>query len=173
MDKTLFDLSDELLQLDEALSEISEADTEAFETVLQEYMNTLQDDLSNKLNGYCKYISELENRAEIRKNEAKRLLARSKVDENLENRLKEALKWFFRMHNLSKYETQLYRVSLCGNGGKLPIEILVPIEDLPAEYIYQDFTYVVDMERLRADLESGQRIYGTRIGERGQSIRIK
>jgi len=173
MDKTLFDLSDEILILDERLGEIPEDDIEAQETVLKEYVVTLQADLRTKMEGYCRYILELESRADLRKSEGKRLLARSKVDADKALKLKEILRWFFTLHGLKNYETPLYRVTLCANGGKVPLEILVPIEELPAEYLRQDYTLVADTDLLRADLEAGVEIEGVRLGERGQSIRIK
>jgi hypothetical protein len=174
MDKTLFELSDEILQLDEVLNQIPDEDVENQEAVLKGYMTTLNEDLSSKLESYCRYILELESRSDFRKNESKRVMVRSKVDENRANRLKEILKWYFRVHGLTSFETPLHRVSLCGNGGKLPMEILVPIEELPSEYVRQEFNLVVDTEHLRTDLEAGVvEIDGVRLGERGQSIRIK
>lgn len=174
MNKTLLDLSDEILLLDERLNEISDDDIEAQEAVLKDYaVSSLQADIQNKLNNYAKYIREIENRSEIRKNEAKRLLARSKIDDNHATRLKDMLKWFFRFHDLKTYETELYRISLCNNGGVLPLEITIPVDRLPSEYLRQDFTWVVDTDLLRIDLEAGVEIEGVRILERGQSIRIK
>lgn len=173
MDRTLFELSDEILQLDEVLNQIPDEDAEAQEAVLKGYMTTLQEDLSTKLESYCRYILELESRSEIRKNEAKRVMARSKVDENRVNRLKEILKWYFRTHNLTSYETPLHRISLCSNGGKLGLQIDLPIEQLPSKYIRQEINLVLDTEHLRADLETGIEIEGVHLGERGQSIRIK
>lgn len=174
MNKTLFDLSDEILQLDEKLSEIPEDDIEAQEAVLREYaVSSLQEDIYVKLNGYAKYIRELESRSDIRKNEAKRLLVRSKVDDNRATRLKDMLRWFFRFHDLKTYETELYRISLCNNGGILPLEITIPVDRLPSEYLKQEFSWAVDNDLLRADLEAGVEIEGVHILERGQSIRIK
>lgn len=174
MNKTLLDLSDEIISLDEKLSEIPEDDVEAQEEVLKNHaVSALQEDIYGKLNNYAKYIFELESRAEIRKNEAKRLLARSKADENRATRLKDMLKWFFRFHELRTYETELYRISLCNNGGVLPLEITIPVDRLPSEYLRQEFSWVVDTDYLRADVEAGVEIEGVRILERGQSIRIK
>lgn len=170
---TLYDISDEILRLDECLNNVSEDDDEGEEAILKGYISTLRNDLSNKLDNYAAYIKELETRSDLRKDEAKRILQRSKIDADRAERLKAVLKWFFQTSGMSSYETPRYRVSLCNNGGKLPVEVLVPIQELPVEYVREITTIQPDMEKLRQDLESGIVLDVARLGERGSSIRIK
>jgi len=170
MNKTLFQINEEIINLHSLLDEV-EGDDEQQKAILENYASSLQDDLEKKLDNICAFASELEARALARKNEAERLLQRSKVDSNKAARLKEMLKWFFASHELKTYETSRYRVTLATNGGKLPL--LVNPDQLLEEFLNEVITYVPDTDRIRGLLESGQEVPGAMLGERGCSIRIK
>ena len=170
MNKTLFEINEEIFGLNALLDEV-EGDDEQQKAILENYASSLQDDLEKKLDNICAFASELDARALARKNEAERLLQRSKVDANKAVRLKEMLKWFFASHELKTYETTRYRITLAMNGGKLPL--LVDPELLSEEYINEVISYVPDTDLIRGLLESGQEVPGAMLGERGCSIRIK
>lgn len=94
MNKSIFDLSDELLQLDELLDTLGdEPDSQIF--VLDKYLTNLRGAIEDKLDGYADYIRELEARSEVRKAEAEKILHLSKMDANKAERLKRSLQWFF------------------------------------------------------------------------------
>ena len=170
MNRTLFQINEEILGLNALLDEV-EGDDEQQKSILENYATTLQDDLERKLDNICAFASELDARALARKQEAERLLQRSKVDSNKSARLKEMLKWFFASHEMKNFETTRYRITLAINGGKLPL--LVDPDQLLEEFLNQVITYVPDTDRIRGLLEAGQEVPGAMLGERGCSIRIK
>lgn len=171
MNKTLFEISDEILGLDTLLDTVEEGDDEGQRAILEGYMSTLEDDLEHKLDNYCAFISELEARAAVRKQESDRVLQLSKIDANKADRLKAMLKWFFATHELTKYETKRYRVTLCTNGGKLPL--LINPELISEEFVNEVISLVVDHDRIREALEAGEVVEGAMLGERDTHLRIK
>jgi len=170
MNKTLFEINEEILGLNSLLDEV-EGDDEQQKAILENYAATLQDDLERKLDNICAFASELDARACARKQEAERLLQRSKVDSNKASRLKEMLRWFFASHDMKTFETTRYRITLAMNGGKLPL--LVDPDLLSEEFINEVISYMPDTDRIRGLLEAGQEVPGAILGERGSSIRIK
>lgn len=171
MNKTIFELSDEILQLDALLEALGE-DEDGLKVVLDRYMSSLHEGLETKLDNYASYIRELETRSEARKAEANRILHRSKMDANKAERSKKALQWFFMTHDMKTCETPKHRISLCTNGGVQPISINVPVEELPAEYVREIITYKPDMELIREKLQAGEELPFATLEERRQSIRI-
>lgn len=170
MSKTLFELSDEMLQLQEAMEVLGE-DDQAISAVVGGYLSRLQGDLKNKLDGYAALIRELESRAELRKTEGNRLLHRSKVDANQAMRLKESLSWFFQTHSIKSLETPHYRLSLVANG-QAPVQVTAPAEELPSEYVQEVITQRIDLQAIRTALENGLEVPGAALGERKLGIRI-
>lgn len=171
MNKTLFELSEEILELDALLDTVDETDTDGQRALIEGYVGTINDDLERKLDNYAAFITELEARAAARKSEAERMLQRSRVDANKAQRLKDVLKWFFQTHDMQSYETPRYRISLCGNCGRLPL--LVNPDLISEEFLNQVVSYVVDNDRIREALEAGEVVEGAMLGEREFHLRIK
>lgn len=171
MNKTLFDLSNEILQLDDLLDSL-DGDDEAQMDALDEYLNGLESDLEAKLDNYAGFITELEARSCARKEEAERLAHRAKVDANKAARLKESLKVFFGIHGYKTMETDRFKLTLSANGGKLPL-MISSIEDLPEQYVEQVVTLKALTDAIRNDIESGIDVPGCMLGERGSSMRIR
>lgn len=126
-----------------------------------------------KLDNYASYITELEARAAVRLAESKRLADRARADQNRAKWLKERLQWFFAAHGLKTIETARYRLTLATNGGKAPLIVdeSVCILDIPDEYL--EWSAEPDRVKIREALEAGESLPFARLGERGQSIRIK
>lgn len=170
MNKTLFDLSNEILQLDDLLDTL-DGDDAAQMGALDEYLNSLESNLETKLDNYAGFISELEARSAARKEEAERLAQRAKVDANKAGRLKESLKTFL-IHGYKSMETNRFRLTLAANGGKLPL-MIASVEDLPEVYVEQVVTLKALTDAIRNDIEAGIEVPGCMLGERGSSMRIK
>ena len=82
------------------------------------------------------------------------------------------LQEFFACHDLKTVETARYKLTLANNGGKAPL--IVDDEfvlDLPDEYL--EWSAEPDRAKIRAALEAGEVLTFARLGERGQSMRIK
>ena len=173
---TLIDISAELLALNDALEALdgdSEQQTEELYAWFAELLEDATEARNRKLDNYAALITELEARAEIRKQEAKRLSDRARVDSNRAASLKNMLQEFFSRHDLKTVETARYRLALVSNGGKAP---LIVDEDYGTAAIPDELCKVTrdpDTAAIRAALEAGEVLTFARLGERGQSMRIK
>lgn len=173
--QTLWEIDANLIALDELLEENGGEITDPkCEAIIDEWFAELKGDLNNKVDGYVGFITELTARAEVRKAEADRLAFRAKVDNNLKTNLKERLKFFLESRNTKKLETKRYKVTVAGNGGKLPMQISPKViehpETLPA--VYQRIQISPNTDAIRADLEAGKPIDFASLGERGTHLRI-
>jgi hypothetical protein len=167
---SLIELSEEILDLEIALE--SAENLEAREALIKSYFDAVGD-RNVKIDSYAALIRELELRSEARKSEGERLLARSKTDNNKAQYLKERLMMVFKYFQLTSVETPRFRVSLATNGGKLPVIISCPIENLPSEYVKQIVTLKANLDLIAEELEAGVLIENVCFGERGEGIRIK
>ena len=170
---TLFEISDDLRALDQLLYESGGDITDPeVEQAISEWMESLDEDLTTKVDNYAALITEIEARAEARKKEADRLRDRAKVDANAAKSLKERLQFVFEQRGLGKLECPRYVVGLRKHGGKLPVEV----DDVPAEELapqYQRVRVDVDKNAIREALEKGEQLSFARLGERGQSLSIR
>jgi hypothetical protein len=173
---TLFEISKTITELESQLDDLADQPQEQ-QTVIEAWLKELEaetrEERDRKLDNYAALIGELQARAEARKQEADRLLQRAKTDQNKAENLKRMLQWFFEAHDLKKVETARYQLALTKHGGKPPLEIkpdLCP-EDLPPQF--QRVKVEVDTAAIRTALEAGEMLDFARLGERGQSIRIK
>ena len=112
-----------------------EGDDEAQTEVVIQWFEQLGEERNQKLDNYAALIADIESRAQVRRDEAKRLVDRARIDENKAALLKERLRLFFESHGLKTVETSRYRLTLAQNGGKLPLLVDVSVDGLPEEYI--------------------------------------
>lgn len=170
MPRTLFDISQDLHGLAEQLDNLEGNDEGQTEAVIH-WFEELGEERDQKLDNYAALIADIDTRAQVRRDEAKRLVDRARIDENKAALLKERLRLFFESHGLKTLETSRYRLTLAQNGGKLPLLVDVSVEGLPEEYIR--LSKAPALGTIRADLEAGKELPFARFGERGSSIRIK
>jgi hypothetical protein len=173
---TLLELSHDLLNLAAQLDELAEMPDEQQQVVwdwLEEIWTEKQSELKTKLESYAQYIRELELRAEARKAEAKRLADRARVDENRAKCLKFLLMQFFQAHDLKTIETATFKLTLARNGGKCPVILdeTYSVAEIPDELCKVERT--PDLNAIRAALENGHELEFARLGDRGQSMRIR
>jgi len=168
--KTLLDISDEILSLEKMIDN-HDGDIEELEKDFNEFLKHAYDDLEGKLDGYCALITEVTARSDFRKEEAKRLTARAKTDDNKVKFLKERLKYFFIHHEFNSYQTPRYNITLAKNGGVLPMAL--DEAKVSAEYTKTIVVNSPDKESIRKALEAGVKLDFAQFGERGQNIRIK
>lgn len=170
MKKTLFQISEDLEMLHDLMESI---DTDEGQTVeILAYLEDTQKELSTKLDNYAEFICELTARAEARKQRAKEMTELAKADEAMVKRLKSTLQYFFEREGLKRQDTDRHRITLAKNGGKAPVlfDDTFP-EDMPEKY--QITVIKPNTDAIRADLEAGEELPFARLGERGQSIRVK
>ena len=170
--QTLIEISRDLIELENELEELIH-DPQQTDEAIAKYLGSLGDTIAErdrKLDNYSALIKELEARAEARKVEAKRLSDRASIDLNKVKSLKSNLKKFFEAHKFKTIETNRYRLTLAMNGGKAPLILdNVTPGELPDKFTYKE----VDQVAVRQALEAGEVLKFARLGDRGQSLRIK
>jgi hypothetical protein len=155
--KSLFEISDDLMALEEMLAlaggEITEDEAGA---ALQDWFDTLGGERDTKIDNYAALIRELDARSEAREVEAKRLMALAGADANNAKRLKERLKLFFELHDIKKLDTPRFRISVQANGGKDPLVYPNEWELIPANAPERFHRRVIllDKEALREEAEA-------------------
>ncbi len=169
--RTLFSISDDLQQLNDLLDEVG--DDAQQQELINNWLESVGNERDRKLDGYAALISEMTARAEVRKAEGRRLMELAATDENRARLLKERLKSFFQLHDLKTINTDRYRLSLAKNGGKAPLILddSIPVTQLPERF--QKVSIDPDTTAIREALEAGESLEWARIGERGESMRIK
>jgi chromosome segregation ATPase len=174
--KTLIEISQDLIDLENQLEELTD-NPESAEEAIANWLEKLEGTISErneKLDNYAGLISELQSRVDIRKSEAKRLSDRASVDENKVKSLKSNLQKFFEAHQIKTIDTNRFSLTLAKNGGKLPLFLdSRPAEDYPEQYRQTATVTSPNREAIRAALESGEILDFARLGDRGQSLRIK
>jgi len=166
---TLLEITDNMVVLDDLIQECGgNMEDPQIEEAISTWISEMQDDLDNKVDNYAAFITELKARSATRKAEADRLAARARTDSStaafLGNRLKIALTEL----GIKKLETDRYRVTVAGNGGKQPLDIH---GEVPHEFS------VVRLEpnknKIREALENGKELDFAILQDRGNRLSIK
>lgn len=160
----LYELTADLLTLQEMLEDTVD------DQCLLDTLEGVQGEYEIKLEAYCKVIKNIEADMEALKAEAKRLTDRRKVLEGNVERLKKAMYDSMKATGTDKVKGQIFTVAIQRNGGKLPVIVDVPTEDLPDELV--KVVESPDLEAIGKLLEGGESKYA-HFGERGESLRIK
>lgn len=168
---TIYEIADDLRALHDLLAESGGEVTPETEAAFAAFEAEMLANTSEKLDRYCSLIAELDATAAARKAEAKRLADLARTDERTADSLRERLRWFFETHGLQKQKTARFAVSLVQNGGKPPLVLECPVEELPAWALSNRPT--VNSEAIREALEAGELVPFARIGERGRRISIR
>lgn len=147
---TLLNITDDMLALDAILEEVG-GDVSGHEETVASWIDELTANLGRKAEGYAALIVELNNRAEFRRAEAKRLVDRAKIDERKADWLKQTLMNAMRMRGESVIETERFRLSVQRNGGKQPMEL---IGDVPTAWCNVEVVQTPDKDRIREALEN-------------------
>ncbi len=172
MKKTSIEISDDMLALDDLLADGDiDWDDPQVQAIICEFATENEEAFTIKVDNSAALISEWLNRAAMRKSEAKRMSALAQTDENNANSLKEHLKFIFEKLGRDRVETPRFRVSVTNNGGRIPVIVKVPAEELPLDCVNAKVT--VNSDAIRKKLEAGETVRGCEFGERDTSLRIK
>lgn len=178
--RSLLDITDDMLALDDLLAEIGGDLTDPrVELAITEWESELASDLDGKVDGYCRLIRSRELQEAAIREEAERLMAKAGTMAKQTKWLKDRLKMALTVLGQKK-AGRTYTASVVANGGQLPL-VLDPALDgerpsadgLPAEFVRARTTYRLDTDRVRSHLELGGSLPFARIGERGTHLRIK
>ena len=171
MPRTLFEISEDLealyAKLEALGGDVSDPDVEA---AIDAWFDELSEARDVKLDNYAALIGELEARAKVRREEARRLADRARRDEEQAKYLKNRLVLFFEQHDLKTVETPRYRLTMAQAGGKLPVLLKADPDQLPEAY--QRIKISADLDALREALERGEALAFAELGERSRYLRI-
>lgn len=142
----------------------TEDDYETFCQTLEPIITAIDE----KADGYCAVISRFNGQAEMIKAEIERLTARKQAIENAVKRMKDALLSSMQTTQRSEIKTDLHTIKIAKNGGKQPMEITGEVPDS-----YNRMTIEPDKDKIRAALESGEKLDFAVLKERGQHLNIK
>lgn len=171
---TLYEITDELLELDAQLNESGGELTPEVELLWE----IVSDKLLGKIDRISSYAREQQARAKMIQEEEDRLAARRRVHQNKEKSLKALLKLAMERLGKSKLEGSIFTVALQVNGGVAPLTgagivdpsllppkfhkiVVEPRNDAIRQYCEQ-FGPLMDGETVVAQ-----------VGERGSSVRIR
>lgn len=134
--RSLLDISDDMAALDELLLESGgDVSDPTVADYVDAWLSEIEHDLNGKVDRYCALIQQKTLTAAMRKEEAERLIKGSKADADAASYLKNKLKMVMESRGLKKAGA-VRTASVCGNGGKAPLEIDdgVKPEDVAARF---------------------------------------
>lgn len=150
-----------------AMAQDPEVDPQAIADTLEAIGGEIED----KAESTAIVMKELEAEAAKLKAEEQRLKdRRTKVENNIKD-IKQRLFDAMKMTGKEKFKTTLFNFSIAKNGGKIPVIVDVPCEELPDEYVI--ITEKPDTEALRAYIEKHGTCKYAHYGERGEHLNIK
>lgn len=167
---SLYQLTNEMAELDELLASADPNSPEVL-ALIQRAL-ALQDEREHKVDAYCSLIAELTARGAARKAEAERLYLNAQRQENAAKSLKYRLLESFKTLGIKKLETDKFTVSVCANGGLVPLELAPNLDPATLPKNFQRVTVTPDTEAIRAALATTELSFA-KLGERGQHVRIK
>lgn len=141
---------------------------------LEGVLETINDELEIKADGYARVIRNMEAEAKAFKDEEARLAEKRKHVENAIDRLKQNLFNAMKETGKTKFKTDLFSFSIQKNGGALPVILEEDYQDtskLPDNLV--QITEKPDLKAIAKYIEETGDVTYARFGERGESLRIK
>ena len=109
--------------------------------------------------------------------EISRLNALKKSRKNLAKRLTNMILYRLEISKVNKIETNKYKISVVGKGGKQPVEIdydeTHDLDLFPEEFVKTKIVKTVDKDAISAHLKAGKPLTWARLVERGNRLSIK
>lgn len=157
----LYELTDSYLKVLELIENGEEG--------LEDTLESLNDTIELKADGYARIIRSLEANAVALKTEIDRLTNRRRSIENSIDRLKENLKNAMIATGKEKIKTDLFNVTVVNN----PVAVNVIDEKLiPEKYFKVEIIRKLDKLSLRDAIKNGEEIQGAELMQ-GKGLRIK
>lgn len=171
---TLYELTDDLIALDELLNELGGEVTDETAPIVADWAERLQLGLTAKVDRIGRYWRTLEASALSCKAEAQRLQERAKAQENKIKGLRFIVAAALTKLGLRKLEGQEHTFALQRNGGSGTLVVTAPLADIPAAY-WTPQEPVLNKAKLKADVEAG--VIGAlavaRIEPPGEGVRLR
>lgn len=162
---TLYELTGQYMQL---MNAIESDDYELKDFIDFEFTDNA---FEEKAENYAKIIKNFEAEADVLKIEESRLKEkRTKLENNIK-RLKNNLEAAMIQTGKRKFKCGIFNFSIQKNGGKEPVIVDVPVEELADEFVI--VTEKPDTEAIRKYIEETGDITQFHLGERGEGLRIR
>jgi len=124
---SLYSLTNEMIELMDWMSD-PEVDAQA----IQDTLEGLMGEISDKAEQYCFVIRQFEADAEAYRKEAERFKQKQVIAENNAKRMKQAVQRAMELTGQEKMDAGLFKLKIAKNGGMKP---LVIDGEVPAEYV--------------------------------------
>lgn len=165
MKQSLYDLTNDLIAIEEALS----SGAENADELIARWVET-NSSVTDKIDAYAGLVRSKEAEAKMYAGEAEHFTAKSQAAKGVADRLKAGLKFFLEAKGMDEVKGRLFTAKLQNNGGVLPVKVNVEPDQLPQGY--QKVKVEADMVAIRTALETGEVVPGCELGERGKHVRI-
>ena len=162
----IYELTNELSVLWD-LMESGELDDDA----LIGAFDVAKEDLAIKLEGYCKFIKNLESDIQGLKAEEQRLYDRRKTMENTIDRCKNAMKFALNIAGERKIACGTFTVAIQDTTPSVVLDEPY-IENIPEEYLVPQEPKI-DKKKIKADIDAGKNLDGIAHLEINTSLRIR
>ena len=139
--------------------------------VLKDAMMNSQEDLKDKLEGYCKFIRQMESDVDGISDEIKRLQDRKAVLKNTIERSKKVMQMAMETAGEKKVKGQIFTISIQANPESVVLDESY-IENIPPEYLKVKEPDI-DKAKLKEDLKNGVNLDGIAHLEQNYGLRIK
>lgn len=177
--RTLFEIGAELQALDALLEELGgDVSNPEVGAAIDLWYASLTADEGQSLENWVGYVRQLEMEAAVAREEAERFLAKARSRESRITWLTAAMKAHLERTGRTKATTAAGRtIAVQKNGGKPPLAWTGPAggmvtpDDVPDEFC--KVRREIDVDKVRAALETGTQLPFAKIEERGTHLRIR
>jgi hypothetical protein len=172
--RTLLDIEDDFLALDDLLAEMGgEVTEEEVERAIDKWFAELGEERDRKIQGYLKVYRERELHLTALVAEQDRLAARIKTIRSAMDWMKRRLHQFMQNMGLPAIGEKdgIFKAKRCKNGGALPV-ILSDPKAVPEAYISKRIVESINTDAIREKLLTGEPLPFAHLGERGEHLRI-
>ena len=154
----------------QTLWDLMEEGTLEDEMLLEAFKNQ-EEEISFKLEGYCKFLKNLESDIAGLKAEEDRLKARRKAMENTRDRMKVVMQMAMETAGEKKVKGQIFTIYIQANPESVVLDESY-IENIPPEYL-KVRDPEIDKAKLKEDLKNGVNLEGIAHLEQNYGLRIR
>ena len=167
----LYEITETIANMVEMLAEAQQNNDEDTAQACIDTLDSLEYDLSEKLERMSKIVRNYESDVKALKEEAKHLSDRAKTIERQATVLKDYMKQAMEKAGKTKVDAGIFKVSIQQNGGVRPLQINCDPSELPKEF--QKVVFEPNGEVIRHYLDEGGHSVLFEYKERGTSLRIR
>lgn len=146
-------------------------DPDIDQQAIADTLESIGGEIEEKADAYTKVMKELDGEVTKLKAEEQRLKDRRVNIENNIKDLKQRLFDAMKLTGKEKFKTELFSFSIVKNGGKIPVIVDVPCDELPDDLV--TITEKPNLDAIAAYLTNHPTSKWGHFGERGEHLNIK